>query len=223
VLRVAVSLLDPIMEWSSGWLRRHNAPDKGKGAGMMQFIALLRAVNVGGVTLPMAALKAICDDAGFEQARTYIASGNALFRSDLSEAEVKAALERRLESLVGKLVPVIVRTAEELAEALGRNPFPDAPPASVLVTFLDEQPKGDPLAGIRHQDGEEVRASGREIYIHFATGVGRSKLVVPAAKSGTARNLNTVAKLAELAAALPDKFTTSKSKGGLRQAQPGPD
>lgn len=166
------------------------------------YVALLRAVNVGGMKLPMSALKAMCEDAGFEAARTFIASGNALFRSSLDETEIKAALETRLEAFAGKRVAVILRTPAQLADVAARNPFPEAAPARVLVTFLDHAPLGDPLIGIRHQQGERVQADGREIFIDFGAGIGVSKLVVPATRPGTARNLNTVRKLAELGAAL---------------------
>ena len=95
---------------------------------MTAYVALLRAVNVGGTgKLPMAELKAMGEDAGFGQVRTYIASGNLLFTSDLPEADVRAALERRLEIYAGKPVGVLVRTAAELAETLAHNPFAERP------------------------------------------------------------------------------------------------
>ena len=94
---------------------------------MTTYVALLRAVNVGSAKLPMADLKAMCEAAGFEGVRTYIASGNALFRSELSEAEVKAALELTLNSYFGAVMPVLVRTSEEMAQACAANPFNEAP------------------------------------------------------------------------------------------------
>jgi uncharacterized protein (DUF1697 family) len=89
------------------------------------YVALLRAVNVGGTgKLPMADLKVMAEAAGFTQVRTYIASGNLVFRSPLTEAEVKARLERQLATYAGKPVPVLVRTAAELAAIVAANPFP---------------------------------------------------------------------------------------------------
>ncbi|HYZ48615.1 MAG TPA: DUF1697 domain-containing protein [Sphingomonas sp.] len=167
---------------------------------MTSYVALLRAVNVGGTgKLPMTELKAMCEKAGFDRVRTYIASGNAAFAADGSEAEVKTALETRLEAYAGKKVGVLVRTAVEIADVLTANPYPDVPPAKVLVIFLDEPPGRDALA-VRRQTSEELRPGKREIYIHYPDGMGRSQLVVPAAKAGTGRNINTVKELARMAA-----------------------
>lgn len=169
---------------------------------MTGYVALLRAVNVDGTgKLPMTELKAICEAAGFEQVRTYIASGNVVFSAPRGEAKVKAELEKRLQAYAGKPVGAIVRTTAEMAEVLAANPFPDAPPAKVLVLFLDAAPDSAAMA-VRHQTNEEVRAGKREIYIYFPDGMGRSKLVISAMKAGTGRNINTVRTLAEMAAEL---------------------
>lgn len=169
---------------------------------MRRYAGLLRAVNVGGLKLPMTELKAMCDAAGFERTRTYIASGNVVFASPLAEAEVKAALEPRLEVFAGKPIPVMVRTPEELEGVAAANPFLDARPNLLLVLFLDEPPPADALDHVRHQNGERIALGRREIYIDYSAGVGSSKLAFPAMKLGTMRNLNTVRKLAELAAAV---------------------
>ena len=169
---------------------------------MTAYVALLRAVNVGGVTLPMAELKAMCDAAGFEGARTYIASGNAVFASRLTKARVKEELERCLHAFAGKPISVLVRTAAEMKAVAAANPFREASPARAYVLFLDAHPPRDLLEAMRHQTVEEVELGKRELYIHYPDGMGRSKLVIPAAKTGTARNMNTVARLAEMAAEL---------------------
>ena len=110
---------------------------------MSTFIALLRAVNVGGTgKLPMSDLAALCAQVGFERVRTYIASGNVVFDDDGSDA---------LDKVTGRA-------------------------------------------------DEELRLGRREIYVHYGQGMGTSKLKIPAAKAGTARNMNTVAKLVEMAA-----------------------
>jgi len=170
---------------------------------MTSYIALLRAVNVGGTgKLPMTELKALCEQAGFLRVKTYIASGNVVFQSELPEAKVKAALETALEVYAGKPVSVLVRTAAEMAAVAAANPFPDAATNATVAIFLDTKPPANALefaTGIR----EEKMALGlREIYVFYGDGMGSSKLKIPAAKTGTARNLNTVAKLAEMAAAL---------------------
>ena len=167
---------------------------------MSAFVALLRAVNVGGTgKLPMSELKAICEELGLGAVRTYIASGNVVFTSRKSEAAVKAALEKRLEAYAGKPVGVLVRTAEEMAQVLADNPFPKAAPNRTMAVFLDRAPPADTLAGVRGQKNEEIRLGRREIYIHYGEGMGKSKLVIAAAKAGTARNMNTVAVLAKMA------------------------
>ena len=156
---------------------------------MTAFIALLRAVNVGGTgKLPMTELKAMCEQAGFTKVKTYIASGNVVFQSSKSEAAVKKTLEAALAAYAGKPVGVMVRTAAEMAAILEANPFPEAP-----ANFLE---------AVTHQASEQLRPGLREIYGYYPDGQGESKLKIPAAKNGTARNINTVAKLAEMAAGL---------------------
>lgn len=168
---------------------------------MTTYIALLRAVNVGGTKLAMADLKAMCLDAGFTEVRTYIASGNVVFNSKAPAAKVKSALEARLLSHAGKPVGVVIRTATELAAVVRANPFPRASQSQAVAIFLDEPPPKDALKHAAGQDREEMRLGAREIFVHYPNGIGRSKLRIPAAKAGTMRNMNTVAKLAEMAAA----------------------
>ena len=167
---------------------------------MASFIALLRAVNVGGTgKLPMSELKAMCEELGFTDVRTYIASGNVVFTSRKSESAVKAALEKRLETYAGKAVGVLVRTAEEMAQVLADNPFPKLAPNRTMALFLDRAPPADTLVTVRGQKDEKIKLGRREIYVHYGDGMGQSKLVIPAAKLGTARNMNTVATLVKMA------------------------
>jgi uncharacterized protein (DUF1697 family) len=168
---------------------------------MTTYIALLRAVNVGGTgKLPMSELRAMCESLGFAKVRTYIASGNVVFESDLAETAIKSRLERSLETYAGTKVGVLVRTGEELAAVLAANPFQSAAPNRTVAIFLDEPPPADALAGVSGQRTEEIALGKREIYVHYGDGMANSKLKIRAAKSGTARNMNTVAKLAEWAA-----------------------
>src|SRR5512134_3547628 len=116
---------------------------------MAVFVALLRAVNVGGTgKLAMKDLAALCEDAGFRRPETYIQSGNVVFESGLGEPGVKARLEKALAALMGKPVGVLVRTGGELESALKRNPFPEVPANKVLVLFLNQAPVKDALAGL---------------------------------------------------------------------------
>jgi uncharacterized protein (DUF1697 family) len=172
---------------------------------MTAYVALLRAVNVGGTgKLAMTDLKAMCEAAGFTSVQTYIASGNVVFSAPLAAVRVKAKLEAALEAYAGKPVGVVIRTGEEMAAVLRDNPFPDAAPNRVTALFLDAAPKTAALADMRQRKDEAAVLGTREIYVHYPGGMGASKLVIPAAREGTARNMNTVAKLAELAAAQPD-------------------
>lgn len=167
---------------------------------MAVYVALLRAVNVGGTgKLPMQELAALCTDLGFANVRTYIQSGNVVFASPLTEPEAAGTLEQALAAKMGKRVDVMVRTAAELRATLAANPFPAADPAKVGVVFLAAPAPLDRLERIVIPGPEEVRAAGREIFIHFPDGMGRSKLKLPSAIVGTTRNINTVAKLAALA------------------------
>jgi len=168
---------------------------------MTRYIALIRAVNVAGSgKLPMAALRSLCADAGFARVETYIASGNVVFESDAPPSKVKAELEARLLAYMGKPVGVALRTAAEMEAVLKANPFPKVEPKFTYAIFLDHPPPSDALEKAVGRGGEVMRLGEREIFVHYGDGMGRSKLRIPAAKSGTARNMNTIAKLAEMAA-----------------------
>ncbi|NKF20977.1 DUF1697 domain-containing protein [Solimonas marina] len=170
---------------------------------MTAYVALLRAVNVGGTgKLPMTELKAMCERCGFTQARTYIASGNVVFVSSKREAQVKALLQAQLADYAGKPVEVLVRTAAEMAAVQAANPFADRAPNRSVAIFLDAAPPANAAEDVLHLKHEEIRLGTRELYVHYGDGMADSKLVIRAAKAGTARNMNTVAKLAEMAAAL---------------------
>jgi uncharacterized protein (DUF1697 family) len=166
---------------------------------VISYVALLRAVNVGGRQLRMTDMKSLAEQAGLGSPRTYIASGNLLFTSARPESEVKRELETAIGAHMGKPVEVMIRTAAELAEALARNPFADEPGNRVVAIFLDHAPDADALAAAKNVAEERLALGTREIYVHFPTGQGQSKLAFPARLGGTGRNMNTVARLAELA------------------------
>ena len=169
---------------------------------MTAYVALLRGVNlVGRSSLKMADLKAIADDLGLKAARTYIASGNLVFSSDKPEERLRKMLEKELQAHMGKQVRVMLRTAKEMDAAVRANPFTDSPGNMVQAFFLNEPPPKDLLDMVRNKaDDERVAAGAREVYVAYGErGIGRSRLRIPAAEAGTARNMNTVAKLAELA------------------------
>ena len=170
---------------------------------MTKFVALLRAVNVGGTgKLPMVELRAMAIRAGFAKVSIYIASGNVVFETDMNEAGAAAALGAQLEVYAGKPVAVLLRTAAEMAEVLAHNPFPEAPPNCTVAIFLPSPPEPDALVGVRHLTTEKIRLGAREIYVAYGETMGRSRLVIPAAEGGTARNINSVAELARIAGSL---------------------
>ena len=166
---------------------------------MPTFVALLRAVNVGGFgKLPMKDLSALCTGRlGFDNVRTYIQSGNVVFECGLSEKTIRMRLEKALTERLGKRSDVVVRTASELRSVLKGNPFPNAEPARVGVYFFSDPPHKNLLDDVVAPGGEEVRLGRREFYIHFPDGMGRSKLKLPPVV-GTMRNINTVAKLVDM-------------------------
>jgi uncharacterized protein (DUF1697 family) len=166
---------------------------------MTAYVALLRAVNVGGRKLIMTELKEIARELGLGSPKTFIASGNLLFTSDKGEAELKAELEGVIAAHMGKPVGVMVRTMREMEAAAAANPFTDQPGNRVVAIFLDTPPPKDAAANAKNVVDERLALGGREIYVHYPNGQGESKLRIPAAADGTARNMNTVAKLAELA------------------------
>jgi uncharacterized protein (DUF1697 family) len=165
------------------------------------YIALLRGVNlVGKSTLKMVHLKTIAEELGLTGARTFIASGNLLFTSDISEERLRELLEERLQVHMAKDVRVMLRTAEEMQSVADANPFPEAPAKNVQAFFLNQAPPADLLDTVRNRDDERIVAGVREVYVAYGEkGIGRSRLRIPPAEAGTARNMNTVARLAELA------------------------
>lgn len=169
---------------------------------MTAYVALLRGVNLLGVsTLKMADLRTIAEDLGLQSARTFIASGNLLFLSDEPEGKLRDVLERQLQAHMGKDVRVMLRSAEEMEAVVRTNPFTDAPGNRVQAFFLNEPPPTNLLETARNRaDDEHIAIGEREVFVAFGEkGIGRSRLRIPAAEAGTARNMNTVAKLADLA------------------------
>lgn len=175
-------------------------------------VALLRAINVGGAgKLPMAELKALCEGLGFTDVATFIQSGNVVFRDSGDAADIAARLDAALAERLGKPPGVFLRRADELAAILDANPFAAMEPNRVLVHFLAGQVPDDALHGLLAPDGEEVVAMGREIYVHYPIGSGRSRLKLPILKNGTSRNINTVTRLHDLAEALETKAAIERN------------
>jgi uncharacterized protein (DUF1697 family) len=179
---------------------------------MVQHIALLRAVNVGGRSVAMADLRAMLTDLRCTNPRTLLQSGNAVFELDVKVSAV--ALEKKLEAeaqrRLGFAVAFMLRTAEEWDAIIARNPFAEAAkndPAHMVLMALKGAPDAAAVKALR--DGskgpETIHVDGRDAYLIYPEGQGNSKLTNALIErklgvAGTARNWNTVLKLAALAA-----------------------
>jgi uncharacterized protein (DUF1697 family) len=177
---------------------------------MTTFVVLLRAVNVGGRKVEMATLRKVAEKAGFKDVRTYIASGNLLVSGAGKPEAVAAKLQVAIGKAFGFEVPVIVRTADQWRSYVTDNPFPEAPPNVLYLGLSQRNPKPDAAkaALAKAVGGEEARLVGDGLWIRYPTGMGVSKVTpthVDKAMGSptTARNLNTVRKLAEMAGAGP--------------------
>lgn len=163
---------------------------------MTVYVALVRGINVGGAKkVAMPALKALFESAGFDDVRTYINSGNVVFRS--GKRPTVDAIEKQLSA------KVLVRSASELRKVVGANPFPGEPDKTVYVTFLAAKPSRtdvDAPAG----DPARFEIKGREVYLHSPTGYSKTKLSnaffeKQLGVDATTRGMPTVLKLLDMA------------------------
>lgn len=175
---------------------------------MGRMVALLRGINVGGRVLPMADLRALCAELGWDDVGTYIQSGNIVFSADGSQAALASSLEKAIEKRFDMMVPTIVRSAVQWTQILESNPFPDVARATpnwlLLMVGKAEPPSGIEAAmEATGQDGEQVRSAGGILWLSYPAGVGRSKMVWPKKFDGepliaTTRNYRTAVKLREM-------------------------
>lgn len=149
---------------------------------MSKYVALLRGINVGGNNkLPMAELRALCAELGWEKVETYIQSGNVVFEAKGGVAALETALEKEIERHFGLSISVIVRSAKDWPAHLSGNPFPKAAedePNRLMLGLPKLVPNEDAaeLLQERARDGEQVRLAGDALWIHFPGGAGTSKL-----------------------------------------------
>jgi uncharacterized protein (DUF1697 family) len=174
------------------------------------YIALLRGINVGGhKTIPMSDLRALAAEIGWDHAQTYIQSGNLVFAASGRASVLETQLEQAIEGHFQLSVPVIVRAAADWARYAEDNPFPEAVksgPNHVLLALCKAPPRPGAAFALqeRADGGERVVQAGDALWIHFAGGIGRSKLSPAvldriAGSPVTARNWTTVLKLRDLA------------------------
>lgn len=176
----------------------------------MKWAAMLRGINLGKRTLVKADLIAAVEAAGFTAGRTLLASGNVVFEAGDRPADAIAqALHEAVERGTGIHSEVFVRNRAEMAAVIAANPFPEVGrerPSQLLVLFHDNDVPADPVAAIvvAHDGPERLQAVGRELFIDYPEGMGRSTLdrtmarLKPALARGTGRNWNTVVKLAAM-------------------------
>jgi len=172
-------------------------------------IAVLRAVNVGGRSMPMADLRAMVEGLGFTDVRTLLQSGNLVFRGEGNADAIEARLEAASEQRFGFQADFLVRDLTEWDAMIAANPFKDEArdqPARLGVAMLKAPAPAEGLAALTAwiKGREYVAAHGRAAYVVYPDGMGASKLLLPVIErhlgsGGTMRNWNTVLKLADLA------------------------
>lgn len=150
----------------------------------------------------MSDLRAIGEACGFDEVRTFIASGNLLFRSAAEEGDVRGRIEGRVEDHFGRSVPVFVRSAKDMRAAANHCPFDDDKPSRVMAHFIDEAPTLAMIDEARDIAGERIALGPRLIYVSYGEGIGKTRLKLPAVKRGTARNMNSVGKMAAMLEAM---------------------
>jgi uncharacterized protein (DUF1697 family) len=181
-----------------------------------RLVALLRAVNVGGRgVLPMADLRQLVTDLGHRDVVTYIQSGNVVFTTDRPAQTVAARrtigddISAAIAEHNGVRTTTVIRTVDELRGALDAVPFLDDEPdgAKLMIVFLSDAPNSAAVASLEPTRfaPDRFEVIGCEMFVHFPNGAGKSKFTAiyfekRLAVSGTARNLNTVRKLIDLAA-----------------------
>ncbi|MBL8990977.1 MAG: DUF1697 domain-containing protein [Phycisphaerae bacterium] len=198
-------------------------------------IALLRGVNVGSSrSLPMDLLRELCADAGMEEARTYIQSGNVVFRAPTRNVTAAAErLESAIERRRGFRPDVVVRTAAELRAALAANPFAEfavKDPAHLVVLFCKGSPTAAAKAALEAlpRGRERVRLVGREVFVAYPDGIGRSKLTMGSIERAlgvpaTGRNCRTLSAILAMAEVAPDAVDQRSVRGArpVNRRRPG--
>ena len=174
-------------------------------------VSLLRGVNIGGHhKIKMDTLRALYESTGLIDPRTYVQSGNVVFRTAAKDlTQLAQLIEKSIEAAFGFHSDVVLRTAPELRAVIETNPFAgrdDVHPAKLAVFFLASDPGPEEWEKVRaiKTGPEELRIGRRELYIYFPEGMGRTKLPIPAIERAlktpsTARNWNTVTKLLAMA------------------------
>jgi uncharacterized protein (DUF1697 family) len=171
------------------------------------FVCFIRGVNVGGnKILKMDALRALCEGCGLSGVKTYLQSGNVVFRSSADRDVIGKKIEAGIRKSTGFEAKVILRTAEELREVIEKNPIRGANPKALLVAFLSGPIDADARAMLSklRTGSEQLQFGDRELYLYLPDGIAGSKLsnALTEKKLGvnvTARNWTSVNALLDLA------------------------
>jgi len=176
---------------------------------MTTIISMLRGVNVGGHNqIKMDALRALYESLGLLDPQTYVQSGNVVFGTkDRDLVQLSQRIEKAIQQKFSFRPGVILRTSSGLNDVITKSPFAERrgiEPGKLMVVFFNEEPGEDDYGLLQRvkAEGEEVHANGREVYLYFPNGAGRSKLFAAIGKlkkTGTSRNWNSVTKLLEMA------------------------
>ena len=177
---------------------------------MSVYVLMLRGINLGASRrVPMADLRSLFAEAGYDEVRTYVQSGNIVLGSPAAAAALEGEARRLISDRFGFDVPVVVRSARQLAAVVKRNPLGEAAaadPKRYQVTFLSGKLDAAAIAALESvaADSEQLAAHGRELYTWHPDGVARSKLATALAGkklgvTATARNWTTVTTLLEMA------------------------
>lgn len=178
---------------------------------------MLRGVNVGPHNrIKMDAVRAVYTSLKLQDPRTYVQSGNVVFKTkEKSTAQLAKKIQGAIQKKFGCCPDVILRTTDELRKAVDASPFADRPnlePGKVLVSFLDGEPPREAAGAFQKFKDypEEVHLKGRELYIYFPNGAGKSKLPWSSIEkllkvTGTARNWNSVTNMLKMAEEMESK------------------
>jgi uncharacterized protein (DUF1697 family) len=176
---------------------------------MRTYIALFRGINVGGSNiLPMRELVAVLENAGAQNVKTYIQSGNAVFQSEETDASLLSnTISAAIKESHGFEPQVLLLGLEDVERAVASNPFPEAEsePKTLQVLFLASVPRDPDLDALENikSDSEQFVLEDNVFYLHAPDGIGRSKLAASAERllgvSMTGRNWRTVRKVVEMA------------------------
>jgi uncharacterized protein (DUF1697 family) len=174
---------------------------------MHSYVALLRAVNVGGTAkAPAVSLKAIAEGLGLQDVQTLLQSGNLTFRAEDAADILEARLERAFACELGLNTHVMVRSAADWSALIAANPFKaqaDGDPSHLLAMVMKDEPRPEGVKALQDHPGpERIEVGDRVLYVVYPEGIGRSKLNAHSGWKklgcpGTGRNWNTVLKLAE--------------------------